>query len=96
MEAAAKGASFILIGTKARKLPQELQESKARDGSDFDTCSSSTPPALQEQARPIVAKHGEEAGIHYTDMKLLGVHDFKRDLGSLLLIRGLVSACRSF
>eukprot|EP00437_Effrenium_voratum_P053777 CAMPEP_0181534178 /NCGR_PEP_ID=MMETSP1110-20121109/73562_1 /TAXON_ID=174948 /ORGANISM="Symbiodinium sp., Strain CCMP421" /LENGTH=439 /DNA_ID=CAMNT_0023665431 /DNA_START=82 /DNA_END=1401 /DNA_ORIENTATION=+ len=41
MEAAAKGASFILIGTK-------------------------------EQARPIVAKYGEEAGIHYTDMKFVG------------------------
>jgi len=41
MEAAAKGASFILIGTK-------------------------------EQARPIVAKYSEEAGIHYTDMKFVG------------------------
>ncbi|CAE7461080.1 rps2 [Symbiodinium pilosum] len=37
-EAAAKGASFILVGTK-------------------------------EQARPIVRKYGEEAGIHYTDLK---------------------------
>ncbi|CAE7694268.1 rpsB [Symbiodinium microadriaticum] len=42
MEAAAKGASFILIGTK-------------------------------EQARPIVAKYSEEAGIHYTDMKRLSL-----------------------
>ncbi|CAE7357368.1 rpsB [Symbiodinium natans] len=41
MEAAARGAKFILVGTK-------------------------------EQARPIVRKYGQEAGIHYTDMKFVG------------------------
>ena len=73
MEAAARGAKFILVGTKA------LFVSRVR----VMSARSVTP---QEQARPIVRKYGQEAGIHYTDMKS-SCHGFsqvcpQRDLGS--------------
>ena len=62
-EAAAKGASFILVGTKETSRSCKVHAFPAMDLRllKFE--------CLQEQARPIVRKYGEEAGIHYTDLK---------------------------